>query len=242
MKGIILAAGRGSRMGSLTDKLPKCRTVFNKKELIQWQFEALRNAGLNDLAIVRGYLADTFKFDVTYFENTRWSETNMVMSLIAADEWLRNDTCVASYSDIVYSPDAVKRLINFSGDVVMTYDPNWNELWSLRFEDPLLDAETFKLVDDQVVEIGNRAKSINDIEGQYMGLVKYTPRGWQQVSNYMKQFNQDELDGMDMTQLLQGLISSDIKVSAVAIDDDWFEVDTESDLLVYETDFDFNGY
>ena len=34
MKGIILAAGRGSRMGTLTKNLPKCRTRLHGKELI----------------------------------------------------------------------------------------------------------------------------------------------------------------------------------------------------------------
>ena len=67
MKGIILAAGRGSRMGLLTKKLPKCRTVFKGKELIQWQIESLRGAGIDDIAIVRGYLAETFDLNVKYF-------------------------------------------------------------------------------------------------------------------------------------------------------------------------------
>ena len=80
MRGIILAAGRGSRMGSLTQKLPKCRTVFNGKELIQWQLGALREAGIKQIAIVRGYLKETFTLDLTYFDNSRWDDTNMVRS------------------------------------------------------------------------------------------------------------------------------------------------------------------
>ena len=134
MKGIILAAGRGTRMGALTNKLPKCRTVLNGKELIQWQLDGLLGAGIDEIAIVRGYLGETFDFEVTYFENNRWSETNMVMSLIAAKEWLDNDDCITSYSDIAYSADAVDRLKDASGDIVLTFDPNWKELWAMRFE------------------------------------------------------------------------------------------------------------
>ena len=54
MKGIILAAGRGSRMGVLTDNLPKCRTILHGKELIQWQLEAMEEASIKEISIVRG--------------------------------------------------------------------------------------------------------------------------------------------------------------------------------------------
>jgi L-glutamine-phosphate cytidylyltransferase len=233
MKGIILAAGRGSRMGDLTDQLPKCRTVLNGKELISYQLEGLRGAGINEIALVRGYLAETFTFDLKYFENQRWAETNMVMSLVAAKEWLEKDTCIASYSDIVYSLDAVQRLKEAQGDIVITYDPNWEELWSMRFDDPLSDAETFKLEGSRVKEIGNRASSIDEIEGQYMGLVKYTPEGWRQVEKYLNQFSQKELGRMDMTMLLQGLIGAGIDVEAAPINDKWYEVDSLKDLNLY---------
>ena len=233
MKAIILAAGRGSRMGDLTARLPKCRTVLHGKELIQWQLDSLRGGGVGEIAIVRGYLAETFDFNLTYFENKRWAETNMIMSLIAAKDWLDSGTCITSYSDIVYSVDAVNVLKKASGDIVITYDPNWEGLWSMRFEDPLSDAETFKLEGDKVVEIGNQASSTTDIEGQYMGLVKFTPSGWRYVWDYLSQFNQAEKDSMDMTMLLKGLIASGIKVQAKPINDRWFEVDSCVDLELY---------
>lgn len=233
MKAIILAAGRGSRMGDLTDVLPKCRQMLHDKELIQWQIESIQGAGINDLAIVRGYLAESFTFPIDYFENSRWDQTNMVSSLLEANSWLEQDTCVTSYSDIVYSADVVTRLMQAPGDIVMTYDPNWKQLWSMRFEDPLSDAETFRLDGNRVIEIGNRASSIEEIEGQYMGLVKYTPAGWNQVKDYLNQFDTATIDKMDMTSLLKGLIDSGIEISATPIADQWFEVDSEQDLKLY---------
>ena len=230
MKGIILAAGRGSRMGDLTKNLPKCRATLHGKELIQRQLESLRGAGIHEIAVVRGYLAETFDLNLTYFENQRWAETNMVISLVAAKDWLERDTCIASYSDIIYSKDAVNRLKDTSGDIVIIYDPHWEKLWSMRFEDPLSDAETFKLVDDRVVEIGNQANSIREIEGQYIGLLKFTPKGWTQVKDYLSQYDQAYQDRIDMTKLLQGLIDAGVEVRARPISDQWFEIDTDKDL------------
>ena len=234
MKAIILAAGRGSRMKEFTNDLPKCRIKLHNKELIQWQLTSLQGADIKDISLVRGYLAETFNFELTYFDNNRWNETNMVSSLKTAESWLHNDTCIVSYSDIIYSTDAVKRLKNMPGDIVITYDPKWERLWSIRFDDPLSDAETFRLDGDRIVEIGNRAKSPKEIEGQYMGLLKFTPAGWQQVTDYLKQVDQEKVDQMDMTKLLQELIAEDYKIYATPIADKWFEVDSEEDLKAYE--------
>ena len=70
-----------------------------------------------------------------------------------------------------------------------------------------------------------------------MGLVKYTPQGWAQVAEYLNNFSQDELDKLDMTTLLQGIIDSGVVVNTVPIQDKWFEVDSETDLRSYESNF-----
>jgi len=231
MRGIILAAGRGSRMGSSTETLPKCRTLLNGKELIQWQLDALRSAGIEPISIVRGYLADTFDYDLKYFENDRWAETNMVMSLLAACEWLEESYCIVSYSDIVYSANAVCLLKKVDADIAITYDPNWLDLWSRRFSDPLSDAETFQIQNGCVREIGNRASSLNEIEGQYMGLLKFSPVGWKQTLNFVNSYPDKEKDSLDMTMLLQGLIRIGVIIKAVPIKDRWLEVDSQEDLV-----------
>ena len=233
-KAIILAAGRGSRMKSLTENQPKCRAVLHGKQLLEWQMLALRDGGIGDIAIVRGYLAENFTYPIKYFENERWSETNMVVSLLKASEWLENFSCVVSYSDIVYSADAVKRLTNAEGDITIAYDKNWLRLWSMRFDDPLSDAETFQLVGNRVVEIGGRAKSTGEIKGQYMGLFRFSPKGWSVVKNYLSSLPQSVVNKLDITTLLQALIREKIEIDATPIFDNWYEVDTQEDLNCYQ--------
>ena len=60
LRGIILAAGRCSRMGDLTNHFPKCRTVLHGKELIQWQLDAMKGSSIKEISIVRGYLSETY--------------------------------------------------------------------------------------------------------------------------------------------------------------------------------------
>ena len=237
MKAIILAAGRGSRMGSLTTDKPKCLVELDGKSLLQWQLEALRGGGVEEIGLVRGYLADMLSIPgIKYFFNRLWDKTNMVMSLVCAKEWLQSNICIVSYSDIVYSSDTVAQLYEAPGNIVITYDVNWLKLWEARFDDPLVDAETFQIDDKgKLLEIGNQAKSIEEIKGQYMGLLKISPTGWKIIEDYLSRLTQEECDSMDMTSLLRGLIKEEVEINTVPINSVWYEVDNENDLKLYQS-------
>jgi len=58
-KGIILAAGDGDRLGSLTVTCPKVLLPVNGKALISYPIEAMVAAGIREIAIVVGYLGDS---------------------------------------------------------------------------------------------------------------------------------------------------------------------------------------
>ncbi len=235
MKAIILAAGRGSRMGSLTANQPKCLVKLAGKSLLECQLESLRGSGINEIGIVRGYLAEQLSIPkIKFFDNERWEKTNMVFSLSCAKEWLQNDICIVSYSDIIYSVDAVNILKKAHGDIVINYDKNWLKLWKERFDDPLIDAETFQVdAEGRLLEIGNKPKTIEEIKGQYMGLFKITPKGWEKIENYLSRLTQKEFDPMFVTTLLQNLIHIGVEISTIPIRDNWFEIDSEKDLKIY---------
>lgn len=236
MKAIILAAGRGSRMKDLTNDRPKCLIELKGKSLLQRQLEALKAAGVKDIGIITGYkremLADKAEFE---FHNPRWQETNMVTSLAAAEEWLKSSPCIVSYSDIFYAPEAVTSLMESDADIAVTYDPNWLEIWGKRFEDPLSDAETFRLnPDHSLAEIGNTPKSVEEVEGQYMGLLRFTPVGWADVIRLLDAMYGQERDKMHMTGTLQKVIEAGkIKIQAIPYSADWGEVDSSEDLAAY---------
>ncbi len=236
MRGLILAAGRGSRMGDLTEESPKCMTPLCGKTLIEWQIAALRGAGVDEIAVVRGYRPEALVAPgCAFFDNPRWSETNMVMSLAAAQEWLLEGPTVVSYSDIVYGPEAVRRLAAAPGALAITYDKDWHALWSARFDDPLSDAESFVLgPGGRLAEIGARVDDLARIEGQYMGLLKFTPEGWRQVAGLLGELAPAQADRLDMTSLLQRLLDAGVTIDTAGIDGGWCEVDAESDLRLYE--------
>lgn len=236
MKAIILAAGRGSRMGNLTVDKPKGMVKLGGKMLLEWQINAIRKAGIGKIVIVRGYCGNAMLFsDIDYLDNKRWKTTNMVASLCEARGFLKKEDCVVSYADIVYTSNTVRSLMKKEGDIVITYDVNWYALWKARFADPLADAETFQVNNDGILlEIGNRTRSLDKINGQYMGLLKFTAHGWSLVQNYLDTLSQELVDRLDMTGMLRGLLGKSIKIHTVPITDPWFEVDSEEDLKLYE--------
>lgn len=228
--GLILAAGRGSRMGVSTKNSHKCLTILEGKTLIDWQLYSLKQSGVKNVTVIGGYNSDKIMGDFDKKLNLRWSETNMVYSFFCENPF-EKDTIV-TYSDIVFSSKHVKELIEKEGDIVITSDKLWIDLWSKRFKNPLEDAESFKTSGDNLIEIGNKVNRIESIESQYMGLLKLSPKGWEIAFNLYMTFDEKERDIMDMTTFLSHLIKITC-VKVVFVEGNWCEIDTTNDLNVY---------
>lgn len=235
MRGLILAAGRGSRLKHQTEDRPKGLVELKGRPLIDWQLHALRGAGITGIALVGGYRAEALdRFTLPKFTNLRWAETNMVRSLMCASTWLMREPTIVSYSDIVYDAATVRRLAAEQADIAISYDPAWQGLWSARFGDPLLDAETFRLSDNAMIaDIGRKPSSLSEIQGQYMGLLKFTPDGWAAAHRFLEALPPDRCDKLDMTTTLRLLIEAGHGIKAVAAAGPWAEIDSETDLALY---------
>jgi choline kinase len=159
----------------------------------------------------------------------------MVSSLCAAAEWLRNGPVLVSYADIFYRRELVRGLVESQDDLAIAYDRNWRTLWTRRFAEPLSDAETFRADSaGRLVEIGGKAKAIEEIAGQYMGLLRITPAAWQAIEELLGGLDRQVRDRLDMTGLLQRLLERRFPIATISADGQWGEVDSASDLALYE--------
>jgi L-glutamine-phosphate cytidylyltransferase len=236
-RALILAAGRGSRMGHVGDDRPKCLVELEGKPLIERQVAALRRGGIDEIGVIRGYRADMIDFPgLTWFANERWAETNMVMSIAAAAAWLRSGPVIISYGDIFYRSELVRGLAAAPGELVISYDRAWRSLWTRRFADPLADAETFRIdATGQLLEIGGKTTRIEDIEGQYMGLLKFKPAAWSAVETLLSTLDPAQRDRLDVTGLLRRLIADNrIPIGTVGTDGQWGEIDNPEDVALYQ--------
>tara|TARA_B100000989_G_scaffold295249_1_gene275894 strand:- start:469 stop:1185 length:717 start_codon:yes stop_codon:yes gene_type:complete len=238
LKAIILAAGRGSRMKSLTKDKPKCLIKVQGKTLLERQIQSFHKSGINEIAIVTGYKNQMLSvYNLIEFYNSNWANTQMVESLASASDWLEHDQCIVSYGDIFYDKSAIQSLMQLKCNVniALVYDLNWLKLWKSRFGNPLIDAETFRInSNNTLIEIGNKPHLISEVQGQYMGLMRFTPEGWKEFQNVRNLVSQKKANLMDMTETLQlFLLKSSMPIYTVPYDGLWGEVDTESDLKFY---------
>ena len=168
------------------------------------------------------------------YTNAQWATSNMVSSLLCADSLLYQHETIVSYGDIVYRSAIVKKLIADLCPLSITYDRLWLDLWKLRFDDPLDDAERFQHQDHYLQAIGDKVSSLDEIDGQYMGLIKICPQSWQHIKHYLLALPPAELQAKDMTTLLNDILKQGNAVKIVAIEGGWAEVDNPSDISCYE--------
>lgn len=231
-RAIILAAGRGSRMGEITSNSHKCLTKLLGKPLLQWQIEAMEKAGIKDITVVRGYNSHLLNGNFNTVENNRWAETNMVGSLFNAPPF--DGKTIISYSDIVYKPEYVSKLINSNEDISVVADLKWKDLWERRFDNPLDDAETFQSSDGKLINIGGKTVNMDEIQGQYLGLMGVNKKGWETLYHKYKKYDNEEQDKKDMTGLLSDLLKEKVEIAVKFVEGGWCEVDSYNDLMVYE--------
>ncbi len=121
MRALILAAGRGSRMGEKTSERPKCLLEVGGRALIEHQLEALADCGVGPVGIVVGYYADEIRevvgFRAEYIENTAWRRTNSLYSFWLAREWVEGPVLVLN-SDLLLDPKVLETVIKADGDAL----------------------------------------------------------------------------------------------------------------------------
>jgi choline kinase len=240
MKAIIVAAGRGSRLLSLTDEIPKCLVPFRGRPLIDGALESLRRGGVEAVTVVGGYRAERLEGRLAsgaidrLLVNEDWAETNMVQSALRAADWLEGGACLISYGDIFYSPAIVGALASETADVALAYDPAGADLWARRFEDPLSDIESFRLSPDgHVDEIGGRVRDLGSVQGQFMGLVRTTPSGWRSIRAVLNALEPARQRKIDTTSLLSAAIRAGVRIKAVPNHDPWGELDSPEDVAFF---------
>jgi choline kinase len=237
MRAFIIAAGRDSRIDETGEQLPECLVQLAGKPLIARQIAALRAGGVTDIGVVRGYRAELIDLPgVTVFTNERWAETGAVASLAVAADWLRSGPVIVSAGNVFYRHELVHALGSVRGAFVVAHDRKWRDLWTRRFADPLAHAAEFRRSPSGVVQaIGGKAASLEEVQGQFMGLLKFTPGAWQSVESLLAGLDAPTRDGLDVIGLLQRVLETGtLSIGTVGTDGHWGEITAPGDVALYE--------
>ena len=113
-RAVFIAAGFGSRLAPITFNTPKPLVRVYGVRIIDRMIDACLNVGINDIYIVRGYLADQFdqllyKYPmIKFLENPVYNESNSISSAMVARFLLSNSYVIES-DLLIYNPAIIKK-------------------------------------------------------------------------------------------------------------------------------------
>lgn len=174
MRGIILAAGKGSRLNGTAGEMPKCLVQVGGMSLIDRQVQALRTAGIDDIAIVVGCQADRVRracgHGITYIENTRYAQTNSLYSLWMARPLLYEGFVVLN-CDVLFHPALLTDLLDSRHENALLL--GYREASQPSYGDEEMKV---KVRGARVVDLSKEMDPA-EADGENLGIVKFGARG-----------------------------------------------------------------
>lgn len=166
MQAIIMAAGKGSRLGGLTADMPKAFLEIRGIKLIEYNIALLHSYGIRDIILVTGYRSEDFEELAERIDGVRcifnpfYEMVNVLGSFYMAQEYLTEDT-VYLHGDTLCAPEIFRNMLETEGDMV------------LPVEHKVCDEEAMKVRTEngRLVEISKQIPC--DVgEGEFIGIAK----------------------------------------------------------------------
>jgi len=248
MKVIIIAAGSATRLGKLTEKKPKGLLKINGKSILQRQIDLFKKYNIHDIIIITGPHKKFGIENVTYVEDIHFEQHDVLGSLMAAENFLNGKT-LTCYSDILFDEEILKQILNFSGDIGIPIDLNWEKNYIDRTQHPKSEADNVVLNQKTILKIQKNISFChsNEVIGEFLGPIIFSENGsriFVEKYNKLKNthhgnfHNAPSLKKAYLTDMIQELISNDIQIDPILINGKWCEIDTFEDLKKAELLFD----
>ena len=222
---ILLAAGRGRRLGSLTQGRPKCLLRVGTRTLLEHQLSALQGAGIERVVAVLGYAAPAVEEalggrPVIRVQNPRHRETNSLYSL-----WLARDYAGEGFvllnADVLFDPEILGRLLA---------SPHPDALAVERR--PSFDPEDMKVeLEGERVRALSKTLPAERAQAENLGVLKFSPAGSRALFACMEELLRQGAEG-EMCPYAFDALAPRHPLYAVPVDGSpWIEIDFVDDLL-----------
>lgn len=166
MQGLILAAGRGSRLGGHSTETPKCLLEVGRRPLIEHQLAACAETGIAPVAVVTGYCGDEIRqvlgLRAEYVNNPRWATTNSIYSFWQARDWVKGPLVVMN-CDVLFEPEMLTRLLAAGPDSLL-YDSSSGQG---------LEQMKVKIADGRVVDMSKQLPT-EEASGENVGVLYFS--------------------------------------------------------------------
>jgi choline kinase len=241
MKAIILAAGIGSRLETLTNDKPKCMLKLFNETLIERQIKIFHSCNINDITIVTGYRSEVIDIpDVNYVKNKNYETTNINESLFCALE-PSSSPILVTYSDIIFEKKIIQQMLETTDGIGLAVNLNWKKGYQNRNMHPLSEAENVLVDNERILQIRkNISKSLENQQiGEFLGIMMLPSEHIKillERYSYLKKnlvgpfHDAPSLKKAYLTDMLQEIINCGINVNPIFTEGKWSEIDTPEDL------------
>ena len=221
MKGLILAAGLGSRLKHKTKVFPKAMVNVKNKPIISWQIEALKYNNVREVGVVLGYKSEILKDyllknhkDITFsfYFNREYETTNSAYSFYIAKEYIKNETYIHLNCDIIFSKELLEAIIISKNTNVIAL----NKKIDLKDNMEQVELDT----NNKIIKMKNM-KFEKAVYKAY-GVAKFSSESSQYVIKKIEKF----LNDSDKNQNYFGILRQAV------IDLDYYGIDCNDDLLL----------
>jgi len=244
MKVIILAAGRGKRLGHYTKEIPKPLIDINGKSIIERQIELFKKNGITEIFVVRGYKKEKFCLEgITFIDNEDFANTNQLASLVLAQNRISGNALIL-YGDLLFEQSILDQILMSNSDISVTIDLKWKEhCYENRNNQFPAMAE---IENDKVVHISeNKSLIRKKLCGEFFGIIKLSSEGSKILTDIIEKAKHNKGKFHDSDSFVMGKIPDIIEeiielgfvVKPIFVNGKWFEVDTILDLEKAKTMF-----
>ncbi len=231
MRAIILAAGMGSRLEKITEKVPKALVNVGGKPLLAHSIATLISEGITDFVIVTGHKSYKIKeyvevnfeeINVEYIHNNRYDETNNIYSLYLAVRQISAPFYILN-SDILFHPDI------FSS--IHSTDKK-NLTISVDFRENLGKEEMkVKVEGDRVIAISKKLDP-SDSDGEFIGITKVTKKSGEELYECISETMEMHGKRVFYEHAFQRMIDRGYEINySKTLGLPWTEIDTIEDLI-----------
>jgi choline kinase len=231
LTAVILAAGVGSRMGTLTVNRPKCLLeVAPGKTVLGLMLDRLFETGrVGRVVVVTGHRADGVEAFVDGHPRRSWTEvlfnpffevSNNLHSLWLARAALARGGLIVNGDDI-FHPALIGRALAAAGDVAVTINRK------RRYD---ADDMKVKLEGQRLTRIGKDI-ALDEAEGEAIGLIRVSPTGASWIAEALERIVRAGERNVFYLRAVQRLIDDGRPVRAADITPiPWAEIDEPKDL------------
>ena len=235
---VILAASRGSELGSLTEDRPKCMVDVRGQPLLQRLIDTFNSANVRNITVVRGYRKEMVNLpSIKTVDNDFYGSSGEAATLACAIDALKSD-CLIAYGDILFRQYIMDQLLAAEGDIVLVVDALWRDRDPdprSRLRDLVACSAPFQTgyLEDGPVTAKRIGPDIPEdaIGGEWIGLARVTDTGAAMVRSEIESMRRDgELAEASLCDLFNRLIAVGQDLRVLYVTGHWLDVDNHADL------------